>query len=572
MVMRFFLFFLVLIFFSFSLTDRKDYPQDYFASPVNHEIRLSGTFGELRPNHLHAGIDIKARGGKIGQPLFAAAEGYVARVKMQSGSYGKVLYISHPNGYTSVYTHLHKFTPELEQYVKDQQYNKKSFEVDLYPEAGKFNFSQGQQIGTLGLSGRSYGPHLHFEIRDTETEKPINPLLFGIKIKDTRAPMLNQLKVYLLNDKRETGDTKIYNLIDAGSRHRIKGDTLMLSGWRAGFGLKTYDHMNSTSNWNGVYAVQTYLDDDLIYGFEMETFDFGETRYINAHLDYEEQVAKKSYFNRCYSLPGNRLSIYPEHKNHGVVKLLKNKAQKITMVSEDMAGNRSKLEFWVKRKPVKEVENEPYNYFLPYDEENIIDNEALYLYFPARTLYENLYMEYAASREKAANLYSSVHQIHNYETPVHRYFDIGIRSVGLPDSLRSKAFIAYCDKKNVISNCGGKWKDGKLTTKVRDLGDYSIMVDTEPPTIRVKNFKSNMKGYNTMSFVIKDNFKTARNVTYLDYKAMVDGQWILMEYDAKNDLLTHRFDGTIKPGEHVLRLRVTDNCGNERLYKKTFVR
>ncbi len=572
MIQRFLLLITLISIFAFASKDRKEYPQNYFRSPVNHEIRLSGTFGELRPNHLHAGIDIKAVNGKIGQAIFAVADGYVSRVKMQSGSYGKVLYISHPNGYTSVYAHLHKFTPELEEYVKNAQYQKKSFEVDLYPEVGKFKFTHSEKIGTLGLSGRSYGPHLHFEIRDSGTEKPINPLLFGLQIKDTRAPMINELKVYFLNDKRETTRTKTYKPIQSGGKYRIKGDTISLSAWRTGFGLKTYDNMNSTSNWNGVYAVSMYQDDDLIYSFEMETFDFGESRYINAHLDYEEQVAKKSYFNRCYTLPGNRLSIYPEQKNDGVIKLHKNKASKITMVSEDLGGNKSKLEFWVKRKKVKPADTNPYNYLLPYNEENIINNESIYLYFPARCLYENLYMEYHSTRDKSANVYSSVHHIHNYKTPVHRYFDIGIKPVGLPDSLRSKAFIAYCDKKNIISNCGGKWKDGKLQTKVRDLGDYSIMTDTEAPKIIPKNFKSNMKGFNTMSFKITDNFKAAKNVTYLDYRATVDGKWILMEYDAKNDMITHRFDGSIKPGAHVLRLTVEDSCGNKKVFKRDFKR
>ncbi len=572
MVSRIILFFAVAVFFAFSLTDRKEYPQDYFISPVDSEIRLSGTFGELRPNHLHAGIDIKARNGKIGQTLYAAADGYVSRIKMQSGSYGKVVYISHPNGYTTVYAHMHKFTPELEKYVREQQYRRKKFEVDLYPEANRFNFKQGEKIGTLGLSGRSYGPHLHFEVRDSRTEKPINPLLFGFKVRDNKPPMINGLKIYHLNDKRETTKSQVHQLIPTGTKYRIKGDTIMLSAWRVGFGLKTYDKMSNTPNWNGVYAVTMYQDDEPAYRFEMETFDFSETRYINAHLDYEEQVAKKSYFNRCYTLPGNRLTIYQEQKDNGVIRLHKNKASKITMISEDLSGNKSKLEFWVKRKEVEPVNSAPYNYFLPYNEENLIDNGGLYLYFPPNCLYENLYMEYHSSLEKSANVFSSVHHVHDYKTPVHRYYDIGIRPTSLPDLLKKQAFIAYCDKKNVIFNCGGKWKDGRLVAKVRDLGDYSIMTDTKTPVIKPKHFQTNMKGFNTMSFTVTDNFETAKNIDYINYKATVDGQWILMEYDAKNDLLQHRFDGSIKPGEHVLRLVVSDNVGNEKVFEKKFIR
>ncbi|MFK7810401.1 MAG: M23 family metallopeptidase [Saprospiraceae bacterium] len=560
----------VIALLAFTTTDFKDYPQDYFQSPVGYAIYLSGTFGELRPNHLHAGIDIKSHNGKIGQAIYSVADGYVARVKMQSGSYGKVVYIAHPNGYTSVYAHLDKFTDELEAYVKEMQYQKKKFEVDLFPAANKFSFKQGDKIGTMGLSGRSYGPHLHFEIRDTRSEKPINPLLFGLKTKDTRPPKIHELKTYFLNDKRETLETETRKAIPKGRDYRLKGDTLFLGAWRVGFGLKTYDHMNGVNNWNGVYAVKMYQDEKLVYDFEMETFDFAESRYINAHLDYEEQVSEKSYFNRCYTLPGNKLSIYQKKVNDGVIKLSKQKASKITIVAEDLAGNVSTLNFWVKRTEVKEPESVSFNYLLPYAEENQINTSSLDLYFPKKTLYENLYLKYNTSTDQSSNMYSAVHHVHDYKTPVHRYYNIGILPTTLPDSLRSKAFVAYCDKNNRITNCGGKWKDGKLTTKVRDLGDFSIMTDTKPPKIKAIHFSKNMRGYNKMSFKITDNFNTARNVTYLDYKASIDGRWILMEYDAKKDLLTHRFDEQTGKGKHTLKLEVKDAVGNVEVFEREF--
>ena len=203
MRLLFSLFLIVIIAFSFTESGKRSYPQNYFRSPVDHHIKLSGTFGELRPNHLHAGIDIKAKNGKIGQPLYATADGYVSRIKVQSGGYGNVLYINHPNGYTSVYAHLHEFPKAIAKYVKEFQYRRQSFEVEIFPEAERFRFKQGEVVGKLGLSGRSFGPHLHFEIRDTKTEKPINPLLFGIQVADNIAPKLHKLKAYFLNDKFE---------------------------------------------------------------------------------------------------------------------------------------------------------------------------------------------------------------------------------------------------------------------------------------------------------------------------------------------------------------------------------
>lgn len=559
--------------FSFNLFEAdKEYPQDYFRSPVSGTIRLSGTFGELRPNHLHAGIDIKAKNGKIGQSLYAAADGYVSRIKMQSGGYGKVLYIDHPNGYTTVYAHMHEFDKEVENYVKRMQKEKESFAVELFPKPNQFSFKKGDKIGKLGMSGRSFGPHLHFEIRDTKTEKPINPLLFGINVTDNIPPRIHQLKIYNLNDKRETQKTKTIDLLKNGKRYSVRKDTLTIGAWRIGLALKTYDNQNGASNWNGIYSLEMLQDDQPIYDFKMETFSFDETRYINAHLDYEEQVVKKSYFNRCYELPGNELSIYGIQSDAGMISLKKGKASKIEMVIKDVAGNRSTLKFWVKRGEVKDLPSKTYNYILPYDEDNQIETGPLSLFLKKGTLYENLYLKYNTSIDESEGVFSTVHQIHDYKTPAHRYFDIGIEPSGLPENLRDKAFIAYCGKSKTPQNCGGKWKDGKLTAKVRDFGNYCIMIDTKSPTIRPIRFKSNMRGASKMTFKVKENFKTARNIDSFTYKATVDGKWILMDYDGKNDLLIHRFDGSIEKGRHLLRIEVTDDRGNEKVYEREFTR
>lgn len=557
--------------FSFTTFHVMEYPQDYFRSPVNHAIYLSGTFGELRPNHFHAGIDIKSRDGNIGEELYAIADGFVSRIKVSSGGYGNVLYIQHPNGYTSVYAHLDRFPKEIDAYVKNIQYQRQTFEVDLNVERGLFSFEKGAIIGWMGLSGRSFGPHLHFEIRDTETEKPINPLLFGLKITDNIAPKLHELKVYFLNKKRETTQTKTYNIRKVGSTYRIKGDTLVLGAWRTGFALKAYDHMNRTSNWNGVYSIDMYNNDSLWYNTLFETFSFDETRFINAHLDYEEQVTKKSYFNRCYQLPGNTMeSIYQQQSNFGVVSLSKNKAKHIKMLVKDTDGNTATLEFWVKRADVDEVESPIFNYLLQYDEENLIDNGSMRLYLPKGALYENLYLKYDASYDESEDVYSTVHHIHHAKVPIHKYFDLAIRPKQMPTENLDNYFIALCGKDNQVTNCGGEWKDGMLRNKVRDLGDYCIMADATPPKIEPKRFNSNMRGYRQMSFKITDNIPTARNVSGLQYTATINDQWILMEFDAKKDLLTHRFDDRTTRGEHRFQLIVTDACGNETVFERTF--
>lgn len=549
-------------------SDTSRYPTGYFDSPIKAPLVLTGTFAELRPNHFHSGIDLK---GFIGQPMYAAADGYVSRIKIEANGYGKALYVDHPNGYTTLYAHMEQFTEELERYAKSIQYDKQSFEVEILPDKGRFPFAKGEYIGKMGMRGRASGPHLHFEIRETQSQVPINPLLFGYEVKDELKPRMHQVKVYNLNPGLETLSSKTLELVPKNGGYAVTGDTIYIDGWRAGLGIKVYDFQNGSSNWNGIYSIQLYSNDTLIYKMESEKFSFEETRYMNAHIDYEEQVSKNSYFHRLYKLPGNKLSIYSNERQQGVIPVYQNKAVKVVILADDVAGNSTKLTFWIKRKSEgKQPAARVYNYVLPHNEESVVDNGALYLRFPAGAFYENLYLHYHSAQDQSSNIYSTVHHIHNYKTPVHKYFEIGIQPTGLPAELRNKAFIAYCDEKQKISNCGGKWENGKLTTRVRNLGDYYIMVDQIPPTIVPVSFNANMKGKTKMAFKITDNFNSAGTASGLLYNATVDGHWVLMEYDGKKDLIEHVFDGTIDPGEHQLQLKVTDSAGNEKIFEQKF--
>lgn len=563
----------------FAFTDptpkNKSYPVNYFQSPVSHTLLLSGTFGELRPNHFHAGIDIKSSKGVPGDPVFASADGYISRIKVDESGYGNSIYISHPNGYTTVYAHLDRFTPEVAAYIKTQQYARQSFEVDLNPGFDQFPVGQGDQIGVMGNTGSSNGAHLHFEVRESHSQRPINPLLCGFKVLDNIAPKMHSLKVYALNDRREEKDGKSFQVYKSGNGdYRVKGDTLTVGADQAGFALKVYDHFDRVSNWNGIYSLEMFQDDSLVYEFDLESFSFDESRYINAHCDYEERVTKNSYYNRCYALPGNQLSIYKQLQNFGIVNLREGRSSKISMIASDVAGNSSKLEFWVKRGNVSAmlVSGQPFNYIFPYDEGNMIQTNGLYLHMPPGTLYENLYLQYRTTPERSTGCYSQVHHLHDSRTPVHDYFEIGIRpTISIPAELKPKVFVAYCNGGG-IWNCGGQWKEGFLRAKVRALGDYCILVDEMPPSVKPISFNTNMKNYSQMKFRISDNVATTGNLRSLTYEATVDGQWILMEFDKKSGILSHTFDEHVGPGEHELRLVVKDAVGNETVIERKFFR
>lgn len=572
------LFLLALLLLAFNKGDtpgHRKYPKNYFHSPVKHAMLLSGTFGELRPNHFHAGIDIKSSKGVPGDELFAAADGFISRIKVDSRGYGNSLYIDHPNGYTTLYAHLNHFNEEIEAYLKAKQYELQSFEVDLDLTPDIFPVRQGQFIGVMGNSGSSNGAHLHFEIRDTRTQDPINPLLFGFPVVDNVSPRMHSVKMYQLDEHLHTKTTKVYSVFQSNGDYRIKGDTLYTDGALAGFGLKVYDHFDRVSNWNGIYSLSMLKNDSLIYAFDLETFSFDETRYLNAHCDYEERVTKNSYYNRCFTLPGNQLSIYRKNKNYGVVAVPEDRPAKITMIAADLSGNEARLEFWVQRRQgfrAVQVSNELYNYILPFDEGNMIRTEGLYLHMPAGTLYEDLYMRYDVSPERSDGFFSDVHHLHEPTTPVHRYFDLGLRPTKpIPAELKSKVFVAYCNG-NAVVNCGGTWQDGLLMTKVHQFGNYCIMADTKAPTITPRRFRYNMKGRSSMSFRIRDDIATAANVNELSYDAWIDGQWILMKYDKKSATITHVFDERTQPGEHNLKIIARDAVGNQTVYETKFVR
>ncbi len=560
---------LVLVSFAFTIEKADPYPTDYFTPPVKGQLRLSGTFGELRSNHFHGGIDIK---GGIGVPLYAVGDGYISRIKVEGGGYGNALYITHPNGYTSVYGHMNGFLPEIEAFVKSQQYANERFDLDLDLSREQFPVKQGDKIGEMGTTGYSFGPHLHFEMRSTQTGAPINPLLFGFKVADDRRPRMHQLKVYALNDQLETQDANIYSLISKHGGYGVSGDTVLVDTKQVGFGLKVYDHMTGVSNWNGIYKLDVKLEDSLIYQFEMETFSFDESRYLNAHLDYAEQVVNKAYFNRCYRLPGNRLSIYADQPEEGVVRLSPRRAKKVEMIASDIAGNESYFIFWIKQRSNAGATEAPtpYNYFLPFNQESVVDNGSIRVHIPRGALYENCYLQYQLITDRSDNVYSSVHKLHTPIFPIHTYYDLSIRPVVLPESLKQKAFIALCGKS--IVNCGGSWENGMLKTQVRTFGDFCIMVDETPPTIRPVNFKSDLRGVARIDFKIWDNFGTTGTAKDLEFRATVDGRWILMKYDAKNDLLFHYFDDSISSGQHEFRLTLTDALGNETVFERTFTR
>lgn len=550
-------------------------PTDYFQMPVGvNTFRLSGTFGELRSNHFHTGIDVSPSSGKAGQAIYAAADGFIDRVAVQESGYGKALYIKHANGYTTVYAHLDWFSAEVERYVKSEQYQREEFEVNLYPKDGTFRVKKGEQIGNLGNTGSSEGAHLHFEIRRTAGQKPLNPLLFGLPVVDEVPPELRALKAYVLNPQREVLSSLNIPIEARGKGvYGVKGgDTLRLPAWRVGFGLRSFDQANGNPhNKNGLYSLTLLAEGQKNFQWLGDALDFDETRYLNAHTDYAAYQQNNGMFQRCFVLPGDRLSNYSRTESLGAIALYKEVPTRITLQAADAAGNVSTLNFWVLR-----GEPEPQPVFpnlleMPIDVENRVDMKDFSMTLPKGALYETLHFEYGVDGPEPG-MYSAVHQVHHKFTPLQRYCTLSIRPEQLPDALRSKAVIARPRKGAQPVNCGGSWENDFLVTRVRDFGEYCVMVDTAAPTIKPVVFSVDMRSKTTMSFRIQDDFRTDARANGLRYRATVDGKWILFEFDRKRARLTHHFDGRLAAGEHRLRLVVTDDRGNAGVYERDFIR
>jgi len=550
------------------------YPKDYFQSPVSSSIRLSGTFGELRPDHFHSGIDIKSATGRVGQPILAAADGFVDRVKVQASGYGNVLYVKHPNGYTTLYAHLDRFSPEIEKYVRENQYGKESFEVDLKPAEGQFTVKKGQEIAKLGNTGGSSGPHLHFEIRNSATDKMLNPQLFNLPIADNVAPEIRDMKVYFLTDNREVITSKPLPLQrDKKGQVGLEGDTVRFAAGRIGFGVKAYDHMNGLNNDNGVYAIELFADDKLAYEWRMGELDNEETRYNNAHMDYAARKRFGAWFHRCFVLPGNFLNNYVRTETLGAVALAKDKPVKIKLKITDAGGNSSIINFWALQDEIEEPLPLaiPFQYFFDYQKENTIALENFNLRMPIGTLYESLQFRYTASASDEKGQYSPLHHLQDTRTPLHKYMEIGIKPDNLPEDLRSKAVIAACNDGRP-DNCGGVWVNGILKTQVRSFGDYCIMADTDPPTIVPVIFGDDMRKKSAIAFRIRDNFAISGKARGLRFRGTVDGKWVLFAFDQKRERITYTFDEHVPPGQHTLHLTVTDDRGNEAFFEGKFLK
>lgn len=563
----------IILFFSLytnaqQIFSNNKYPLVDFRPPLDIvPPALAGSFGELRANHLHSGMDYRTN-QREGYPVYAIADGYISRLRVQNSGFGLALYINHPNGFTSVYGHLQRFNPKIAQQVKSTQYQKKTYEIDEFPGQLLLPVRKGDIIAYTGNTGSSGGPHLHFEIRDTKTEATINPQLFGLEIPDTTPPVIYSMYVYRLNKKpfNEFTPKQYFQVAGSNGKYNLnKVSTINLSG-EAGFGIVATDKHNGASGLNGVYSIQLEMDGQSIYTSSMERFQFENSRGINSHIDFPTYLNTKRSIQKSFVDPGNPLNIYTNLINNGRVEFSDGKTHHFVYTLTDGKGNKSTLEFNVKAdtKATISTPELPANTMLyPYSVTNEFNSQDVKIIIPKGTLYNDLYFSYKKLPKPATNAFSAIHQVHNNLTPLHSGFEIWIKADSTLDKYKEKALIVSSSR----SSQGGYFEDGYVKAKPRSFGSYFISIDTIPPTVSPVNISNgkNMAGISKMSFKIRDNLSGIKS-----FNGYIDGKWVLFEFDTKSASLWHTFEESLSSGKHTLEIIVADMKDNNRNYSITF--
>lgn len=539
-----------------------------YTSPLNIPPALSGNFGELRNNHFHSGIDYKTQ-QVINKPIFAIADGYVSRINVSPGGYGLALYIEHPEtGQTSVYGHLNSFSKTISDYVKEKQYEQESYRVELYPGEGTLPVKKGEQIALSGNTGSSGGPHLHFEVRDTKTQDPIDPLQFlSRSITDTQKPEIRGVAFYPVEGKGTVNGSPNPLRLNVGKSK--SGVPLALSqsinAWgKIGIAVKAYDRMNGQSNIYGVKHIRLFVDEKQVFSSFINRFAFSETRMLNSFIDFEDWRKRRSFFMKSFTEPGNTLNFYDTIGN-GFIEINEERNYRMRYELEDHHGNTLTYSFVVKGEQQSIPQTKQCDNFMSWTLHNSFVDFDFMLDIPAGNLYDNFC--YTHRKIRSSVYFSDMFQVNEMPIPLHNHAKIWIKLNA--DTLENKQQYGIVEVSETGSDSwiGGTYKRGGMETSIRELGRrYAVDIDTVAPKITPVNLEKWVTA-RKIQIRLTDNKSGIAN-----FKGTIDGKFVLFSHDMKSSIYTYVFDDSrLKRGKtQELVFTAEDGAGNRSEYRYSF--
>ena len=531
--------------------------------PMDIPVLLSGNFGELRSNHFHSGIDFKTQGVE-GKPIHSVQDGYVSRISVSPWGYGNGLYITHPDGTTTVYGHLQKFSQKITAYLKEKQYEQESFNVNLSLTPDELPVKEGELVALSGNTGSSGGPHLHFEVRDTETEEPMDPIeYYKDLIKDTQAPKIQGIMVYSMPGKGVVnGSRRKLELKPVTAKNGKQTLTGKIEAWgEIGLAVKGYDYMDNTSNIYGIKDITLTADSQVIFHSNLDRFSFDETRYLNSFTDFEEWKEHRSFYIKSFVDPGNRLR-FIESLNRGILTIDEPRTYHLTYKLADAFGNTTQLSIRIegKEQPIPEIDTENAELFHWWSD-NRFGAKGIRLTIPKGNLYDDLYFRYSVKEDSAA--LGATHILHNKPVAFHKSAKLSLRLQ--TDTLDNKQQYGIVRLQNGRRSwTGGVYRNGWVDADIKEMGSYTLGQDLVPPTITPLN-PATWVSQQAITLRLSDNLSGVQT-----YRGEIDGQYVLFEMNSKS-VITYPFDKErLARGKHTLKLVVTDACGNQSTYTYPF--
>jgi murein DD-endopeptidase MepM/ murein hydrolase activator NlpD len=543
----------------------------YYANPLKIPPSLSGNFGELRPDHFHTGLDFRTQ-QKTGIPVYASAEGYVSRIVVSPTGYGKVIYLDHPNGTTTLYGHLNKFRHDLEEYVKMEQYERQSFAVDLKISEGKFQVGKGEQIALSGNSGSSGGPHLHFEIRDSRSQDAFNPLIMNdFNVKDKTPPRLVSVRIYPMDSRshinlENTPRTFPVKLI--GKSYSLSPGTSVKAFGNIGVAINASDYFDNDVSPCGIYSASLFVNGSKLFAYNFGRISFEQNRYLNSYIDYAEYEKTGVRFRKLWQDRGNRLNIYESDRSGGILQIDEEKDFAFEVVLGDAKGNKSELKFNISGKKLERIfDRRESDHSFRFDSRNSFSTDDFEIHASNGTFYEDFTFTFSVLK-KLSGYYSSLFHVHENTVPLHKPVKISLLTDRIPTRLHDKALMVMVDKMGNKTYAGGKLSGKWMEGTILRFGDYAVVCDTVPPKIISPGIKNNtLTESGSIRFKISDDLSGIQS-----YIGLIDGEWALFEYDPKINSLVYFIDRSrLKTGKrHTIQLTVTDKVNNTSVYKATF--